>query len=131
MPMPSPYDFDPVADSFFPLPYVDYIVPADLPSAPSSRPSTTSAPSYETPWWVDTINRGIERAAQVATLEVAGYPPYPNYPTPTPQPAPVPMPVPQPGVTPQPQSQGIHLSQGTLMLVVGGVLLFMLGKRGR
>jgi hypothetical protein len=94
-------------------------------------PEYYDRPSYETPWWVDTINRGIERAAQVATLEVAGYPPYPSYPTPTPQPAPVPMPVPMPGVQPQPQGQGIHLSQGTLMLVVGGVLLFMLGKRGR
>lgn len=122
---------------FFGLPYIDpmtgqeagfgnYIVPVEE-SAPSRQP--TSAPSYETPWYVDSINRAIERAAQVATVEVAGYPPYPQFPTPTPQP--VPLPAPAPGVTPQPQGQGIHLSQGTLMLVVGGVLLFMLGKRGR
>jgi hypothetical protein len=120
---------------FYSLPYVDLtgqvfgIVPVDE-SSPSRTP-TSQAPSYETPWWVDTINRGIERAAQVATLEVAGYPPYPNYPLPTPQPTP--MPAPLPGVTPQPQSpgSGIQLSQTTLMLLVGGVLLFMLGKRGR
>jgi hypothetical protein len=118
---------------FWELPYVYGIVPVDEPSRSRTPEATTNrAPSYETPWWIDTINRGIERAAQVATLEVAGYPPYPNYPLPTP-PQPVPMPAPLPGVTPQPQSpgSGIQLSQTTLMLIVGGFLLFTLGKRGR
>jgi len=120
---------------FYGLPYVDStgqvfgIVPVDE-SSPSRTP-TSQAPSYETPWWIDTINRGIERAAQVATLEVAGYPPYPSYPTPSPSPVPMPMPVPAPGVQPQSPGSGIQLSQTTLMLLVGGVLLFMLGKRGR
>lgn len=122
---------------FFGLPYIDpmtgqpagfgnYIVPVDE-STPSRQP--TVARSYEEPWYVDTINRAIERAAQVATVNAAGYPPYPNYPTPTPQPSPGPQP--GPGVQPQPRGEGIQLSQGTLMLLVGGVLLFMLGKRGR
>jgi len=122
---------------FYGLPYVDLtgqvfgIVPVDE-SSPSRTP-TSQAPSYETPWWIDTINRGIERAAQVATLEVAGYPPYPNYPlpTPSPMPQPMPMPVPAPGVQPQASGSGIQLSQTTLMLLVGGFLLFTLGKRGR
>lgn len=123
-------DFYPVADSFY-MPFGDYgnyIVPPDYPSEP--KPAITQAPqapSYETPPWIDTINRAIERAAQVATLEVAGYPPYPSYPISQPYPLP-----PPPGVAPRPPGEGIHLSQTTLMLVVGGVLLFMLGgKRGR
>lgn len=105
------------------------IVPLELP-APSRQPAPAPAPtaSYETPWWVDTINRGIERAAQVASLEAAGYPPYPEYPTPSPRPVPLPAPV---GTVPQ-QREGIQLSQTTLMLLVGGALLFMLGgRRGR
>jgi hypothetical protein len=110
---------------YFGLPYVDYIVPVE---EGSSRQPTASAPSYETPWYVDSINRAIERAAQVATVEVAGYPPYPQFPTPSP--APVPVPAPTPGAQPQPSS-GIQLSQTTLMLIVGGFLLFTLGKRGR
>lgn len=119
---------------YFSLPWVDQsgyvygIVPADDP-VPSRQP-TASAPSYETPWYVDSINRAIERAAQVATVEVAGYPPYPTFPTPSPAPQPMPMPVPSPGVQPQ-ASSGIQLSQTTLMLIVGGFLLFTLGKRGR
>lgn len=111
---------------FYGLPYVpDYIVPVD--DSPSRQP--TVARSYEEPWYVDSINRAIERAAQVATVEVAGYPPYPTFPTPSP--APVPMPVPMPGVQPQQSTGGIQLSTNTLMLIVGGFLLFTLGKRGR
>jgi hypothetical protein len=117
---------------FFELPYIGpggYIIPVEDDRPRSSRtPEATT--NYEEPWWIDTINRGIERAAQVATLEVAGYPPYPSYPTrPTPQP--MPMPMAAPGVAPQGPGSGIQLSQTTLMLLVGGVLLFMLGKRGR
>jgi hypothetical protein len=129
---------------FFGLPYIDpmtgqeagfgsYIVPVD--ESPSRQP--TSARSYEEPWYVDTINRAIERAAQVATLEVAGYPPYPPGVTPQPLCGPsgcAPGVTPQPGPSVQPQQSagsGIQLSQTTLMLIVGGFLLFTLGKRGR
>ena len=120
---------------FYGLPWVDQsgyaygIVPVD--ETPSRQPTaTTNAPSYEAPWYVDSINRAIERAAQVATVNAAGYPPYPSYPTPAPQP--IPMPAPVPGVQPQQSpGSGIQLSQTTLMLIVGGFLLFTLGKRGR
>lgn len=87
----------------------------------TSAPSRQPTPSYETPWWVDTINRGIERAAQVATIEAGGYPPYPEYPTPSP--------TPYPGPFPQPHGGGVTLSTTTLMLLVGGFLLFSLGQR--
>ena len=125
---------DPIADQaiFTEQWYGDYIVPIeDTTAPPSSRTPEATTQSYESPWYVDSINRAIERAAQVATLEVAGYPPYPSYPTPSPQPQPYPLPVPTPGATPQPQREGIQLSQTTLMLIVGGFLLFTLGKRGR
>ena len=112
--------------SFYP--WETNIVPVEDTPAPSSR-ETTVTRSYEEPAWIDTINRAIERAAQVATLEVAGYPPYPNFPTPSPTPIPMPVPTVAQGV--QPQSQGVQLSNTTLMLIVGGALLFMLGKRGR
>lgn len=126
-------EFEPVADQFFQLPYVPYdygIVPVD--ESPSRQPTATTnqGPSYETPWYVDSINRAIERAAQVATVNAAGYPPYPTFPSPSPAPVPMPMPVPSPGVQQQ-SSGGIQLSQTTLMLIVGGFLLFTLGKRGR
>lgn len=101
--------------------YLDWaygIIPQDYPSSPAP----TAAPSYETPWWADTINRAIERAAQVATVQTAGYPQIPPFPTP----APLPLPV---STTQQPRTDGIQLSQTTLMLLVGGVLLFMLGGR--
>jgi hypothetical protein len=122
---------------FYGLPYVDLtgqvfgIVPVD--EQPRSSRTPEAATNYEEPWYADSINRAIERAAQVATLEVAGYPQYPNYPLPTPQPIPTPMPTPitTTGVQPQQRGEGIQLSQTTLMLLVGGVLLFMLGKRGR
>lgn len=113
---------------FWGLPY--NIVPVDE-SRPTQSREPTYAPSYETPWYVDSINRAIERAAQVATIEVGGYPPYPSYPLPTPAPIPQPVPMPAPGVQPQASGSGIQLSQTTLMLIVGGFLLFTLGKRGR
>jgi hypothetical protein len=108
--------------------YLDWvfgIVP--LEPSPSPIPTATPPASYETPWWVDTINRGIERAAQVATVHSAGYPQYPNFPLPPP-PSPTLPPV---GTIQQPRTDGIQLSQTTLMLLVGGVLLFMLGSRRR
>ena len=89
---------------------------------------------YDNPW-IDLINRGIDRAEQAYIYGELGYPPQPvyapvyapNYPAPSPQP----IPMPAPGATPQPQGGSLQLSNTTLMLIVGGVLLFMLGKRGR
>jgi len=118
-------EYYPMADSFWG--YDNYIIPPDYPGETRPRPTITQAPqapSYETPPWLDTINRAIERASQVATIEVGGYPPYPSYPSPSPGSYP-----PQ-GVAPHPQG-GIQLSTNTLMLIVGGFLLFTLGKRGR
>lgn len=100
------------------------IVPFEEAPSPSRAPS--QAPSYETPYWVDTINRAIERAAQVAMIEVGGYPPYPQYPTPSPPPPPPPN-----GAAPRPPGQALTLSTNTLMLLVGGFLLFTLGQRRR
>lgn len=107
------------------------IVPIDYP-APYPSPAPAPAPSrqpasYETPIWIDTINRGIERAAQVATIAVGGYPPYPTFPSPAPSPQPAPYPLPLPSG--QPSGAGIQLSTNTLMLLVGGFLLFTLGQR--
>ena len=102
------------------------------PYSPEYYEAASYGQSYETPYWIDTINRGIERAAQVATVAVGGYPPYPQYPVASPQPMPLPTPLAAPGVAPRPPGQGITLSTNTLMLLVGGVLLFMLGsKKGR
>jgi hypothetical protein len=98
-----------------------YIVPADLPTGQAPPPS--SGPSYEEPWYVDTLNRAIERAAQVATIEAGGYPPYPQYPTPTPYP-------PQ-GVAPQPSGGGVTLSTNTLMILGLIGFAFVFGGRRR
>lgn len=124
---------------YFGLPWVDQsgytygIVPVD--ESPSRQPTATTnqGPSYETPPWIDTINRAIERAAQVATVEVGGYPPYPSYPSypgyPTSTQTRYPyLQLPLGGQSTLP---GVNLSNTTLMLIVGGALLFMLGKRGR
>lgn len=82
---------------------------------------------FEDPWQT-LISQSIEAARQVASIHEGGYPPGSTvvY-SPTTQ---------LPG---QPQTtqlssqggspQGIQLSQTTLMLLVGGVLLFMLGGR--
>ncbi len=102
--------------------YGSYIVPIE-----ETAPVRLPAQDYSQPWYVDTINRAIERAAQVATVQSAGYPPYPQFPAPSPAPMPLPYPA-LPGVQQQPR-EGIQLSQTTLMLLVGGVLLFMLGGR--
>jgi hypothetical protein len=88
------------------------------------------------PSWMDLIGQGIDRAAQAYAIGEAGYP---AYPLPYPQQQQQPMTVPQlytstpttPVVAPT-QGAGIQLSTTTLMLIVGGVLLFMLGtKKGR
>jgi len=126
--MPDPYYLEPVADSYY-MPFESYIVPP-YEESPSRNPPP-SAPSYEQPWWVDTINRSIERAAQVATLEVAGYPPYPSYPTPAPAPMPVPAPVPAPGVQTQPATGlGFQISPTTALIVLALGFAFFSG-RGR
>lgn len=109
--------------------YLNYafgIVPLDPYPSPAPAPSRLPA-AYEQPWYVDTINRAIERAAQVATVQVAGYPPMPTFPA-APTVAPMPYPVQQ---QTQQSGAGIQLSTNTLMLIVGGFLLFSLGKRGR
>jgi hypothetical protein len=105
--------------------FSSYIVPPILEGPP---PSSSQGASYETPYWWDTVNRAIERAAQVATVATAGYPQYPSYPAPSPQITQYPT-----GQAPtvQAPSGSIQLSNTTLMLIVGGALLFILGKRGR
>ena len=92
----------------------------------------------------DIISQGIHEGAQTAQVIGAGYPPgstvvyspqYPQGQVVSPSPAPYyPLPVPPGGPilqTPAPGG-GVNLSNTTLMLLVGGVLLFVLGsKRGR
>lgn len=95
---------------------------------------------------LDVIAQGIHEGAQTAQVIGSGYPPgstivyspqYPQGQIVAPPPAPycgpggcggaalVPVPTPAPG-------GGVNLSNTTLMLLVGGVLLFILGsKRGR
>jgi hypothetical protein len=111
-------------------PFGDFIVPP-FEDTPTSSRTPTATTNYEEPWYVDTINRAIERAAQVATLEVAGYPPYPTFPAPTPQTTPLPQGQAQQQVGAQPNRDSVTFSNTTLMLLVGGFLLFTLGKRGR
>lgn len=115
----DPFGFDPVADSYF---------------------------MGDDPWYAFSIDNLIRQGAQTAQVALGGYPPNTNVvysPTYYPLPAPpdqsrVPLPggpgpVPPP-VTPAPEAPrppGIQLSTNTLMLLVGGFLLFSLGKRGR
>lgn len=115
----DPYGVDPVADSYF---------------------------MGDDPWYAFSIDNLIRQGAQTAQVALGGYPPNTNvvY-SPTYYPLPVPPdqsrvplpgghgPVPPP-VTPAPEAPrpgGIQLSTNTLMLLVGGFLLFTLGKRGR
>jgi hypothetical protein len=97
-------------------------------------------PDYnQSPSLYDLISQGISRGADVAQIAVGGYPPNtnitysPSYQYPQQQPQAAPLPQLMPGTTPQTQTPGagIQLSTTTLMLIVGGVLLFTLGKRGR
>lgn len=102
-------------------------------------------PGYDDePSWWDLIRQGISEAAQTAQIVAQGYPPgstivySPQYPqgqvVQAPPPGGYPSPV-GPGPFSPPATApvgGVNLSNTTLMLLVGGVLLFMLGtKRGR
>jgi len=96
------------------------------------------------PTWQDLVMQAISQGATTAQIIGAGYPPgstviySPQYPSgqviQAPPPTPLPYPLP-PGAMPAPSPSpggGVNLSNTTLMLLVGGVLLFMLGtKRGR
>ena len=100
--------------------------------------------SSSPPWYADVLNNAIWAGSQAAqTAETGMYQPGSNVVyapqigiqqpgQPIPQ---TPIGLPVPGAAPHPAAQatsGIQLSQTTLMLLVGGVLLFMLGgKRGR
>lgn len=90
----------------------------------------------DSPNWLDLISQGIGAAQDVARIAVGGYPPQdiyapiyaPQYPAQT-----VPQMTPAQQAAAQARSQGggIQLSTTTLMLLVGGFLLFTAGKRGR
>lgn len=93
------------------------------------------------PSWWDLAQQAIHEGAQTAQIVGSGYPPgstvvySPQYPGQTAQYPPYQMSPVAPG-TPFPQApasgSGVNLSNTTLMLLVGGVLLFMLGtKKGR
>jgi len=89
----------------------------------------------------DLISQGIHEGAQTAQVIGSGYPPgstivyspqYPQGQIVQPSPGAYPMPLPGPGLQTPTPGGGVNLSNTTLMLLVGGVLLFMLGsKRGR
>lgn len=89
---------------------------------------------YNEPSWRDLISQAIREGAETAQVFGAGYPPgsvnvyAPQSSYPTVPPAPGAQPIPT--VAPQP-SGGIQLSTTTLMLIVGGFLLFSLGKSRR
>lgn len=94
------------------------------------------------PSWWDLISQGIHEGAQTAQVIGAGYPPgstivySPQYPGGQVVPAQYPPMQTMPGVPgtvpAAAPGAGVQLSNTTLMLLVGGVLLFMLGtKRGR
>jgi hypothetical protein len=85
-------------------------------------------PDYE-PAWVTLSREAIRRGAETAQIVASGYPQIPQM---QPQPMP-PVPLPAPGAPPAPSpGAGITLSPMTLMLLVGGFLLFTLGKsKGR
>lgn len=98
--------------------YWSDIVPVEESPTPSRPPAQTQTRSYEEPWYVDTINRAIERASQVATVDVGGYPPYPSFPSPQ---------VAQ-GVAPHPQG-GVTLSTNTLLILGLVGFAFIFGRR--
>jgi len=102
-------------------------------------------PYYELPpppysdrsWYEFSIDDLIRRGAETAQIIGAGWPSanvvyapqFPGQQTPqTVQQTPLPLPASQ---QPQMPGQGIQLSPTTLLLLVGGFLLFTLGKRGR
>lgn len=81
------------------------------------------------PFWYDLGIEIVRRGAETAQIASAGWPSYPQIPQPPPTPQPYPQP--SPGAQPPQDKDSVKLSNTTLMLLVGGVLLFMLGKRGR
>lgn len=122
--MSGPDPMSPLADSYY-MPYDDqpyYGLP------------------YSDPWYQFSIDELIRQGAQTAQVIGAGYPPgsnvvyAPQYPAGPASPQTVPqLPMP-PAVgqgSPGQTSGGVQLSTTTLMLLVGGFLLFTLGKRGR
>lgn len=92
-----------------------------------------SAIGFDNPWQT-IISQGIEAARDVARGATSDWPytspddPHARRPIDVDvYPAPLPAPLP-PGTTPR-QPGGITLSTNTLMLLVGGFLLFTLGQR--
>lgn len=82
--------------------------------------------------WLGIVSQGIGAAQDVARIAVGGYPPQDIYaPIYAPQYPAQPPVIGAQRSMPGPTTGGIQLSTTTLMLIVGGVLLFMLGKRGR
>lgn len=83
--------------------------------------------------WLGILSQGISAAQDVARVAVGGYPPQDIYaPVYAPQyPAQPGQPMTPAQMAQAPHPGGIQISTTTLMLFVGGVLLFMLGKRGR
>lgn len=129
---PDPYDLQVIDPQYYPLPVADYGY--GYPPPPGYSDEMT---------WVDLVSQGIGAARDVARVAVGGYPPQdiyapiyaPQYPAQT-DPRQTPTPGEQSQAIAQAQAQrsgvGFQISTPTLMLVVGGVLLFMLGqKRGR
>jgi hypothetical protein len=99
------------------------LVPFDPPLTPT-QPGQP-APVYEDyrPYWYDLGIEAIRRGAETAqVIGAGGWPPRQ-------QPAPLPAPLPYPVQQQQPSGAGIQLSTNTLMLLVGGFLLFTLGQR--
>lgn len=139
--MANGYDLYPVADEawFGNDPYANYFAPT----------RATAGGGYGQPGgpldpWQAIISQGIEAARDVARGATSNYPysspdePYARggvavyAPTLPPYPSPAPVPVPAPGGPPPTGLPGgIQLSTTTLMLLVGGALLFSLGKSRR
>jgi len=81
----------------------------------------------EAPWWSASINRGIDTIGSIFSHSPYISPDDPRY---RQQQSRTAYPQPQPSPQPDPsRNSGIQLSTQTLMLLVGGVLLFMLGSR--
>lgn len=118
-------------------PYVDNFITTTRAGGGYGQPQGVLDP------WQAIISQGIEAARDVARGATSNYPytspddPYGNRPisvgvyapsqTPPPYPTPGPAPLPSPS-TPAPGG-GIQLSTTTLMLLVGGFLLFSAGRR--
>lgn len=107
-------------DDFLDFWQPSYIVPLEGSRQPNNDQSQ--------PWYVNTINKAIDAAGSAYIIGERGYPQQ--------QPMIYPQQYPQgyvvPGTTTQSPLSGVQLSNTTLMLLVGGALLFLLGtKKGR